>query len=102
MNKYFTVGIAQGITEPEAVRQLANMPNSRVHLFIPTKALSQSSLFAQPLFHPKVVSLTSSDAFWLFVSSGNLTVSSYGDPVRNYEFGQISTLIWIDLVNRRS
>jgi HKD family nuclease len=97
MKKYFTVGIAQGITEPEAVRQLADLPNSRVRLFIPTKTLNPSSLFVQPLFHPKVISLTSADAFWLFVSSANLTVSAYGDPVRNYEFGQLSSFTGTDM-----
>lgn len=97
MAKYFTIGIAQGITEPQAVRDLADLPNSHVRLFIPTKHINLSTLVAQPFFHPKVVSLTCDDAFWLFVSSANLTASAFGNPVRNYEVGLLSSLTGADM-----
>jgi hypothetical protein len=97
MKKHFIVGISQGITEPEAVRCLADLPNSQVRLFIPTKNLRQASLVCQPLFHPKLISLTSSDSFSLFVSSANLTGAAYGDPVRNFEFGLFSSLTGKDM-----
>ncbi len=97
VDKYFSVGIAQGITEPNAVRKLADLPNSHVRLFIPTTRLELSSLVARPLFHPKVISITCPDAFLLFVSSANLTMSAYGDPVRNYELGLLSSFTGADI-----
>ena len=99
MQKYFSIGIAQGITEPQAVRRLLNLPNSHVRLFIPTTRLNLSSLVAKPFFHPKVISLTCEEAFWLLVSSANLTASAYGNPVRNYEFGLLSSFTDADMLS---
>ena len=91
VQKYFSIGIAQGITEPQAVRRLVELPNSHVRLFIPTTRLNLSSLVAKPFFHPKVISLTCEDVFLLLVSSANLTASAYGNPVRNYEIVLLSS-----------
>ena len=90
--KSFSIGIAQGITEPEAIRRLAAFPNSEVRLFIPTAAFSAKSLTAPPLFHPKVIAFDSTDSFSLLISSANLTASAYGDPIRNYELGSLAQL----------
>lgn len=90
IEKKFLIGISQCITEPNALRMLANLQNSEVRMYIPGGRLQRSALFSPPVFHPKLVCLETASRprrIFLLSSSANLTASAIGAMPRNYEFG---------------
>ena len=84
--KQFLIGIHHGITEPSALELLRALDNAEVRIFVPGGKLSASSLFTTPLFHPKVLAITSARKIrFLQAGSANLTSSAVGSVPRNYE-----------------
>ena len=86
--KQFLIGIHHGITEPSALEILRGLNKSEVRIFVPGGRLTPDSLMATPLFHPKVLAITSangSQARFLQAGSPNLTASAIGKNPRNYE-----------------
>ena len=87
--KRFIIGIHHGITEPYALELLRGIQQSEVRIFVPGKKLTPQALVAAPLFHPKVLALTSARTGKLkFLQAGspNLTSSAVGDIPKNFEF----------------
>lgn len=88
--KHFLVGLFQGITEPAALDLLRTVPNTTLKVFLPRKRLDEQSLFTKPMFHPKVLAITSragKKLSFIQVSSANLTVSAIGILPQNHELG---------------
>lgn len=89
MAKQFVIGIHNAITEPSAIEELRNMANSDVRVFVPNGRIVEGVFDAKPVFHPKVLAVSSStrqDIRYLQVGSANLTAAAIGTNPRNYEF----------------
>jgi len=87
------VGIDQGITEPDALRELANHGHAEVRVLVPGGEINRRALYTRPRFHAKVVfiqSEASGDAY-LINSSANMTASALEDTPTNYEVGTIQS-----------
>ena len=87
------IGIDQGITEPDALRNLADRGDADVRVLVPSGELNRRALYRRPRFHAKVVFLQSEatgDAF-LVASSANMTASALEDIPTNYEVGTVQS-----------
>ena len=51
------LGIANGVTEPRAIRSLVERPSQEVRLFVPGRRLSLAGLVRTPRFHAKVIAV---------------------------------------------
>lgn len=88
------IGIDQGITEPEALRNLAHHSDADVRVLVPGGELNRKALYLRPRFHAKVVFLQSEadDEAYLVNSSANMTASALEDIPTNYEVGTIQSM----------
>ena len=95
-DKFWLVGIHQGVTEPAALRRLGGLAASEVRVFSATGDMSQRALRGRPMFHAKVVGVEPPPARKqpapleaLIVSSANLTGAAIGSRHTNYEAGAV-------------
>ncbi|MCH8615902.1 hypothetical protein LZ016_07290 [Sphingomonas sp. SM33] len=91
--KTLMIGISQGITEPQAVRILRDIPNTSAKLFTPQKKVTYESLFSPPVFHPKFLFVESKNLndCWM-IGSANLTGAAIGLQGKNIELASIANL----------
>lgn len=80
--KSWLVGIENGLTQPEALAYLAELPDSEVRVPFGKKSLESAGLRAPTFFHPKIYAYGSEDAMTIVSSSANLTE---GGLIRNTE-----------------
>lgn len=90
--KEWLIGIQFGLTQPEALHRLLNMPGSviRLHGWQPASAVGRRSMFRVGSFHPKVIAAgeaNPSRVTALLIGSGNLTGAAFGTVPMNYEAG---------------
>lgn len=71
--KQFLVGIENGLTQPEALAYLLQLPNSQVRVPFGRKALDSETLRATTFFHPKVYAFRGRTRSTVVSSSANLT-----------------------------
>lgn len=86
----WVIGINQGITSPEVLRELHSNPNATVRVFLPREKITNEALRKDPHLHAKVTGIGSKsnqDQQSLIVSSANITGSAMGETPRNYELG---------------
>ncbi len=84
------IGLDQGITEPDALRELAAHSEADVRVLIPDTELSKGSLYKRPRFHAKIAFIESTSLGQdssLITSSANLTGSALENRPTNYEVG---------------
>jgi HKD family nuclease len=88
------IGIDQGITEPDALRNLADYSDAQVRVLVPGGELNRRALYRRPRFHAKVVFLQSQveDSAFLVTSSANMTASALEDIPTNYEVGTVQSM----------
>lgn len=83
------IGLDQGITEPAALRELANHSDTDLRVLIPGGKLNRDALYRRPRFHAKVAMIESgsSGESHLVTTSANMTASALEDKPTNYEIG---------------
>jgi len=87
------IGVDQGITEPDALREISDHPDSEVRVLVPGGDLNRDALYRRPRFHAKVAmieSLAAGDAH-LVTTSANMTASALEDRPTNYEVGLVQS-----------
>lgn len=86
----WVVGINQGITSPDVLRELHSNPNATVRVFLPRERITDEALRRDPYLHAKVTGIGSrsnQNQQSLIISSANITDSAMGEAPRNYELG---------------
>lgn len=84
--KRILTGVHNAITEPGALERLRNLDRAEVRAFIPGGRLTSGSFAAKPVFHPKVIALTSGKQVKAIqAGSANLSAAAIGTNARNYE-----------------
>ena len=89
IRKEFMIGIHHAITEPSALENLRRITHSQVRVYVPGRRLGATALVAKPVFHPKVLAISTEDGGNLrMVQTGstNMTSSAIGCRPQNYEF----------------
>lgn len=89
-NSKWVVGINQGVTSPDALREISIFSDVELRVFLPREKLTERALRKDPYLHAKVMTLESesnSDQQSLIVTSANITGSAMGGTPRNYELG---------------
>lgn len=80
--KYWLIGIENGLTQPEALAFLADLPGSEVRVPYGDRSLETSALRAPTFFHPKLFVYDGDAETWVVSASANLTE---GGLIRNTE-----------------
>lgn len=70
---FWMVGIQNGLTQPEGLRFLCDLPNSQVRVPYGRKSLETPGVRAPIFFHAKIYSVESADEISIVSASGNLT-----------------------------
>ena len=89
LRKEIIVGVHHAITEPSAIELLRTVPCSDIRVFVPGRRMLRGVFDAKPVFHPKVIAVTSREGAnvgYLQVGSTNWTAAAIGRSPRNYEF----------------
>ena len=95
-NKLFVVGLDFGLTEPEAIRYLSDLPNAACYLHEARRTLS-SALHPQSRFHPKLyafgsrASIGESRLASGIVGSANLTGAALTSNFESYTRFRVSS-----------
>jgi HKD family nuclease len=85
------IGLNQGITEPEALRELLEFGDElNPRVFLPEESVSTHALHNDPQIHAKGYILTDSNDGAIISGSANITESAIGDDPSNYELGSVS------------
>lgn len=85
-SKFILTGVHNAITEPSALEVLRKLERTEVRAFIPGRRLTSGSFSAKPVFHPKVLALTSGEALQAIqAGSANLSAAAIGTEAGNYE-----------------
>lgn len=82
--KQWLVGIQNGLTQPEALRYLAELPHSEVRVPHGRKTLESASLRAPTFFHPKIYVVQSDTVAAIVSSSANLTEGGLCNNVEQF------------------
>ena len=87
--KEFLIGIYHAITEPSALETLRSIPNTQVRVFIPGHRLISTAFDSKPIFHPKVLAISTGNRGNIrMIQSGstNMTSAAIGHRPHNHEF----------------
>jgi hypothetical protein len=92
--KFIYAGIGRGLTEPEALRQIAAWPNTKLYIYVAGGKISKSFILHGNLFHPKLIYVDEGmNGRGVFYSgSHNLTAAAFGQSARNVEGGAVVQL----------
>lgn len=88
MGKEMVIGVHQAITEPAALELLRAGAQTSLRAFLPGGRLCLEAFDARPVFHPKMLSITSvrdERLQLLFAGSANLTSAAIGERPANFE-----------------
>lgn len=82
LRKRWLIGLENGLTQPEALKALAELDDSEVRVPYGREIVASSSLSGKKFFHPKIYAVAAADRLVLVSASGNLT---RGGLVENVE-----------------
>lgn len=90
------IGLNQGTTHPDALRELTAIDKTTVKVFLPHGRITASALSRHPYIHAKAVFLSSDDTpeqNYIIVTSANATRAALGPSVSNFELGIVNSAV---------